>query len=147
MLSKLSKTRLEKLIKYMESRPKSAAKHFSMKSWFNHDSDHDIKVGTVITAKHLHACGTSACAMGYAATMPYFRKLGLSVKQGAWGAYLHFNGNEDRTFDQVQQLFDITFDQACDLFGADKADRSPQSWAKRARRLVKKWESEVACAV
>lgn len=69
------------------------------------------------------SCGTRACSMGFAATMPVFQALGLSLKM--------FHDPFDRQYgiitlttaddiyereDAAAQLFGITADQARDLF-------------------------------
>lgn len=138
MLSALAKRRLTKLIVFMEKLPRKAAAHFDMTSWCDHkgdDHEHDGK--KVLTRKDLFNCGMTACAGGWAATMPYFQRLGLRLEPHELRikGYLALGGG------MLSETFAISYDQACELFGSDQEDKSPKQWAKRARKLLKEWDT------
>src|SRR5688572_29906761 len=103
-LSKLAVRRLTKLADYMEKLPKSAAKHFDMGAWFSHRGDHDHAIGRWVERDTLNYCGTTACALGWAATVPAFRRAGLVVE----AMQLASNHNEN---------------VACEFFDIDTGDK------------------------
>lgn len=139
-MDKVTKRRLEKLIEFMESLPKSANEHFSMRAWFQHngpDDEHGFDVGEVeIKAKHLTMCGTSACALGWAATMPYFRRLGLKAVYGEWGSELRFDGAL-LSSDSTDPLFNLSSEESEALFGSFVDVATPKQWAMCARKIVR----------
>lgn len=145
-LSKKTKARLMKLVKFMESLPKSAEKHFNMAAWFAHDGDHELKYGRRVTRTLLKDCGTTACALGWAATIPYFKRLGLTVKHGGIVGTLVYRGEGGCDYEEIEEcdkpLFGIDKDQWVALFGATTTVTTPQQWAARTRELIKQWEGK-----
>ncbi len=133
-ISKLAKRRILKLCDYMESLPPESAKHFSMKTFVSHNGDHDHELGNVLKLKDLHTCGTSACALGYAVTSPYFRRAGLFFSADL----LHIEGSHE-VFD-TDSIETGDFKGWDQLFESWNKDKTPKSWARRVRRLVAKWE-------
>lgn len=128
-LSKLAVRRLTKLADYMAKLPKSAERHFNMRYWFLHDgADHFHDVGAYITPTVLKFCGTSACAMGWAATIPSFKKAGLVVEAVKSSA---------KPFDRGMKFFDLSAYHFLELFGSDNNDKTPKTWAKRCRAFIK----------
>ena len=125
-LSKLAVYRLTKLANYMQALPKSADKHFDMNAWFWHNDKHDhgFKSGQPITRHDLTLCGTTACAMGWAATIPAFNQAGLKVDQ--WGSLSILPG----------RFFDITDFEAHRLF-FDFGIKTPKEWARRCHQFIK----------
>lgn len=124
--------RLEKLIEYMEGLPKEANRHFSMDTFLEHHGDHKHKAPRS-KRDLLHSCGTTACAMGWAATMPYFQKLGLSFrKNGRIGG-----------IDVIARLMSYEWQE---LFGGYNRDRTPKQWAKRARKCLLRYQAEAKAA-
>lgn len=140
-ITKVGARRLRKLCDYMESLPKSANKHFSMWGFYEHDGEgHHHAIPAVPRVEDLHSCGTTACALGWAMTVPSLRKAGLELDicppywEGDTPSYEVLNGEE---------VFGLDNYGAWDaLFGGDRKDRTPKAWAKRVRKLLKKWESE-----
>lgn len=143
-LSRKTVKRLTTLIEFMEKLPKSANKHFDMSAWFRHigTHSHGIMNNKPIPANALKHCGTTACALGWAATIPAFRRAGLKVYAIETGA-----GNAERSkrffgINEYQQraLFDYGLE-----FDGTPGDRevihTPKQWAKRARRLLSEWRS------
>lgn len=139
MLSKLAVRRLTKLADYMEKLPKAAEKHFSMQAWFRHDGEHPfLKDGESPQKKHYFDCGTSACALGWAATMPYFRKAGLKIFYGDAGGDISFRGCSVFCDDTATSgLFELDEHQSRMLFGPSGNIRTPKQWAKLCRRFVR----------
>lgn len=130
--------RLLKLIDFMDKLPRSATKHFYMGCWFKHNADHDHGIGEYITKDALEHCGTTACALGWAAIVPGFKKAGLRVPAQAFGP---------EPITAAVKFFEIDDDQAYALFnpgryGSSPVPDTPKQWAKRARRLVREWEAE-----
>lgn len=144
-LSKQAKARLLKLCALLESLPPVAEKHFDMTDWFRHKGKrhrHGLSDGDLIDRKHLTTCGTSACALGWASTMPYFRDLGLrmSYSKNA-GVSFYFDGTsavEGGIFGAAASAFDLTSDQAV-LFFRDIGAATPKQWAQQTRQIIKQW--------
>lgn len=132
-LSKIAKRRLTTLIRFMSSLPRSANRHFDMESWFSHSGDHEIK--GAITQRIMRDCGTTACALGWACTIPSFRKAGLHLEVGfrapMYGGVIGLSS--------ATRFFEITGLQSLDLFDGTIEDKTPKQWAKRARGLLKQW--------
>jgi hypothetical protein len=80
------------------------------------------------------SCGTSACALGWATTIPEFRKLGLRlVRSRVTNAYVNFKSNHPLFFDDhavdphgtsfyaAQRLFGLTNEEAEVLFSPGRS--------------------------
>lgn len=134
-LSKLAIKRLTILRDFMRKLPKSAEDHFDMIAWYKHeglDHNHLAKDGT-ITCKTLTGCGTSACAAGWAATIPSFRRAGFKYRPGALTD--GFTMTPERFFD-LESTDDGIY-VADDIFYAYDIS-TPKEWAKRATEILKK---------
>lgn len=137
-ISKIGFRRLHKLADYMHGLPKSANKHFDMKTFFNHENpEHEHLIPDAPTVKDLHTCGTSACALGWAMTVPAFRRAGLVYDGDMVDGALKVFGMPDWWDDDEVDYWET-------LFGGDNNDKTPKAWAKRARKLLKKWEAKAA---
>src|SRR5260221_3731316 len=82
MLSKIAVRRLRKLADYMDSLPREAAEHFDMKSWLANigkDSEHGLRSTQQVGIRELSYCGTTACALGWACTIPSFKRAGVRL--------------------------------------------------------------------
>lgn len=143
MLSKQAERRLTKLVNFMASLPRSANQHFDMSSWFvvmEHEPDeHGLHTGRAVTSRDLSLCGTSACALGWAATMPSFKRAGLSMDSVM--ATPNFKGRH-YGLEAAKAFFDIDLLQAHNLFAGVNKDRTPKQWARRARKLIRRWKKE-----
>jgi hypothetical protein len=128
MLSKLAVRRLTKLADYMAKLPPQARKHFRMSSWFDHSGADKHPIGRFITAKDLSYCGTTACALGWAATVPSFRKAGLKVEV----AHTFSAHNESI----ARRFFGLDRNQVGEIFGA-LSKRTPKEWAKHCRKFLR----------
>lgn len=86
-------------------------------------------------------CGASACAFGWACTIPSFKKAGLHLvkERDRWGEegfiyYPKYNGQSG--FSAAQEFFNITEDEAEILFSEENPNSAKQA-AKRIEKLVK----------
>jgi len=137
MLSKLAVRRLTKLADYMDGLPREANKHFYMGDWFIHGGEHQHRFSKrAITRRDLEFCGTSACAMGWAATIPAFRKAGLSV---APNGNLLLAGYQPKgsLFEITDRFFDIEREHSEHLFSGRLQVKTPKRWAARCRKFLR----------
>lgn len=142
-ISTLAKRRVLKLVEFMEKLPPSANKHFDMDTWCSHDGEaHEhLQPGDSVSQSDVMTCGTTACAAGWAATMPYFRRLGLELRWDGFDAAMFVKGRRDTMFSEVPRLFDLDLQRAEELFAGTNTDKTPKAWAKRARKLIKEWSA------
>lgn len=127
MNRKVAIRRLTVLRNFMRSMPKSAQKHFYMGAWFRHTApdDHDhVPRDKPITRKALEGCGTSACAAGWAATIPTFNRAGF-----------RFSRLDGFTI-EPEAFFGLRYRYADMLFYSTSI-RTPKGWAKQADKVLK----------
>jgi hypothetical protein len=82
------------------------------------------------------SCGTSACALGWATTMPVFRRLGLRLVKNAYGlGAVCMAGQDtvtagiDTSFNAAAEVFKLDDEEAEFLFGPERdycGDESPR---------------------
>jgi hypothetical protein len=131
MLSKLAVRRLTKLADYLDSLPRSQRKHFDMRKWFSHTGNHEHEIGEHVKPGALKHCGTTACALGWAATVPSFYKAGLRIPTGIAGGSWEPIGI-------ASEFFEIEENDAAVLFFDCAVDiRSPKQWAKHCRKFLR----------
>jgi len=129
--------RLTKLAELLESL--KPGKHFDMETWGEHNADeppHLDKNGKP-------GCGSVACALGWAACLPSFRKAGLKVEyaDGVYGnpvwvpTYKGFTGEIAGA-----EFFGIDWNEAYDLFVPDNMDQTPKQVARNVRKLIKAYQ-------
>lgn len=85
--------------------------HFDMCQVFVQSSQ--AAADTVVSPEHFHKCGTAACAIGYAASDPWFQERGLviTVCEGtAWG---------DIDTARAMEILGLDVRQFADIFHAD----------------------------
>ena len=129
-------------------------KQFNICKWVGHDWK----------GKPDLSCGTVACAMGWATTMPLFRKLGLRLDlapdPAVWadvviktksGVYVARDG-----YESARTLFDIDDDTATSLFSGseyrrdertgevDTQEVTPKRVAKKIRKVVAEYKRKRA---
>lgn len=88
------------------------------------------------------SCGTTACALGWAATMPTFRRLGLYLNVYGTPELPGARGREwweSPAIVAASRLFSITTNQAGMLFAPDEdeEDATPKYVARKIERFVK----------
>lgn len=131
--------RLLRLAEFLEALP---PKRFDYCKWVGTDWLGDAEL----------SCGTTACALGWATTMPEFRKLGLRLETEsfAWvsnnrrGVVVDMK-NERRGSDAAMRVFALTHHEACFLFlpeyyymkkTSPGRGARPKTVAKHIRRFV-----------
>lgn len=127
--------RLSLLARVLDRVPRE---HFDLHGFADH-----LKVSPekISAARHLTTCGTTACACGWAATIPSFRKAGLKITEWFSGdtGTISFHGNTSSA--AVCAFFGLTWPQASRLFWADQYPknkrRSPRAVAARIRAMLK----------
>ena len=89
------------------------------------------------------SCGTSACALGWAATMPEFQALGLRIRsKKGFNAYVGLEGVEAPSFaapyKAAKKIFDLKEGDAEYLFAPEDDDYaySPVQVARKIRWFV-----------
>lgn len=126
-LSLTAKRRIRKLITFMRSLPKSANKHFNMASFFSHTGAGHCHVakGEAINRKAVMGCGTSACAAGWAATIPEFKRAGFIYEHGSGFsiAPAKFFDIDWKTDDALFYNFDVN---------------TPKEWARHAELVLRR---------
>lgn len=87
-----------------------------------------------------HACGTTACAIGWACALPEFKEEGLSWEAGgAMPLYTWGDGHFRTGWDAVEKFFNIDYGQARHFFGSEKYNRHahPEQVAGRIEAVVR----------
>lgn len=137
-LEKKGRDRLLKLASFLAKKKQ----HFNMWNWFSHNSQdgHEHDFGPKLTAEALTHCGTAACALGWAATMPFAKRENVCYLPGKGfrvGKKLVYG------WQASQRLFGLDFNQHLALFEQwDRGEETdPKAWAKRCRRLVREWSA------
>ena len=142
------KKRLLKLVELLEKLPR---KRF----------DYDHWVGSDWKGKPDLSCGTTACAFGWATTIPSFRKAGLHLQSGYDYTDVIFKGR--RGFWAASEFFGLSEEEAENLFSpegsayymietpfetpssylkdAPGSDATPKQVAKHIRRFLK-WKEK-----
>lgn len=123
--------RLLKLAKFLRTRV--PVERFNMATWAgNHDISFNEEMGL--------DCGTSACAMGWATTIPAFKKLGLTLKSigrpGSCEAQLQYR--DLISFDAAAEFMGLTSSQTKHLFAPSYYEEypTPSDVAARIEQLV-----------
>jgi hypothetical protein len=84
------------------------------------------------------ACGTVACAAGWATTIPAFRKVGLRFGGAPDCALIVFRGHERNggTYVALSAFFEIALDETFVLFSPDEGHETPKQVARNIERFV-----------
>jgi len=122
--------RILKLADFLESLPR---KRFDFSIW----------VGNEWKGAPDLSCGTTACALGWATTLPLFRRLGLRLSpRTRWPILNHRSMiRGDAPFRKLFGLSEATFDRLFrplfdEMSGCLGQNATPKQWAKHARRIV-----------
>jgi len=119
--------RLMKLADFLDTVPR---KHFDMNIYVEgiRTGDGEYKIDGLIN----HECGTSACALGWACTMPEFRKAGLRLS-GSMPIYKNWDEQS-----AAKRFFGITEKEAETLFYSHW-DAGPKAAATRCRKVAARY--------
>lgn len=133
--------RLLKLADFLETVPR---KNFDYSTLAG--SDWDGK-------KDFISCGTQGCALGYAASMPAFRKIGLRLSlTESYGdspsAVVHMKNVDsdeadgDQLYSAVEEVFGLNIDETDFVFNMymGQPESTPKQVAKKIRKFVTKRE-------
>ena len=137
-LSKLAVERLTKLADFMDALPAAAAGHFTMRSWMRHDGLHDF-APEVITEAALMDCGTTACAAGWACSVPEFRAAGFGMERRVVEGRTYWipKFGEDKDDDAVMSFFDLDGWDTNDYLFHSYDIASPHEWAEHCRQFIR----------
>jgi hypothetical protein len=128
----VSNKRLLKLAAFLRTLPR---KRFNYKHWVGNDWKGE---------PDLMSCGTAACALGWATTIPLFRKEGLRLRAYSNGGgapmLLDKEGEETSHYDAGARVFGITNEESHYLF----SDNSGIGWDATPKQVAKKIENFVA---
>lgn len=127
----MNKERLLKLAAILDKVPR---KHFDIQTYFHGD------------VAQPHQCGTTACAMGYAALDRGFKRAGLKLVKREYNAgeyTVRYGIDEGVTV--AKKFFQIDYNEADSLFGGmgylygrDSYAVTPKMVARKIRKLVAK---------
>ena len=133
MNTKIRQSRLTTLADYLEKLPPN--RKFNMRTWGTHPHNAGH------TPQEKNYCGTSACALGHAAMIPKFERLGLTMNwyqpfsDGSgfdWVAEVTYKDESDSYAGQL--FFGLTGREAYNLFLATRSTRNKT--IKKLRRLA-----------
>lgn len=154
-LNQVGARRLETLAAFLHALPRKA---FDIGSWLeapdSNDNSREIfatlfnknsSIKTSLDPAVVHSCGASACALGWAATIPEFRRAGLTMSFGRFSSVPAFG--DLYAFDAASKFFHLSDDwsrekdsMAYSLFGPDsygEQNVTPKIVAQRIRKLLK----------
>lgn len=138
MLSKQTIRRLTVLCDFMEKLPPEAKEHFDMSDYFftNHVPGEGFS-GRVKTSE-LYQCGTQACALGWAATVPSFKRAGLYI-DGYDEMVKLDNKMVMCAATAAMEFFGLDSQQEGHVFGGGIGNiKTPKQWARMCRRFIAK---------
>ena len=157
----MNKSRLLTLAAFLEALPRKA---FSLKAWViekknsycgEEELDENV-VAKLFTAKRnmkngltptqMISCGTTACAVGWAGSIPAFKKEGfcIYVNEERMVAIPRFQ--EYKNWYAVKAFFDISYWESHKLFSIsyyDQKDPTPKQVAKVIRKFVAQAQQNV----
>lgn len=143
MKDEVKKNRLMSLYALMAGLP---SRVIDMDGWRSTEDGHDpsndeleLAVSAVKATKT--ACGTTACALGFACSAPEFIKEGLVWEKDRWDQY-HPTFDGYFNFEAAEEFFGISIDRSEKLFGSiddHETGTHKQIFLRRLRKyLVKK---------
>lgn len=128
----MNQERLERLATALERIAKRPLKNmrFNLREW-----------RSTGLKKNTNGCGTAACAVGYACTLPSFKKEGLYLGDENESSYAGPMFDGHRCWDAVSVFFNLSYSTSMYLFSADYYARwqrdKPQAVAKRIRQFIR----------
>jgi hypothetical protein len=146
------------IARFMRRLPRDADEHFVMESWFEHNGSQHLEGGLLhgkpvenLTSKDLLNCGTTACAAGWAASMPAIKALGFCLRPGAvligessGSVQIAYAGKIE--WDAIEAFFGDVPEDDLDRLFMDVADcaSTPADWADLAEELVAEHGAKVS---
>jgi len=127
------KRRLLRLADFLDNLPEEK---FDISSWVDNDWKGRANL----------SCGSTACSLGWAATIPAFRKAGLVMKRNKYDSNFKFipvlkdmPGNIDNTFIAGKEIFGLSRGEFNHLFVPEYAltyNATPKQAAEHIRNFV-----------
>jgi hypothetical protein len=103
---------------------------FHLDKWVDR-TDHNFETPReVIKSLQKKGCGTTACAVGWAATIPEFRELGLNLRFADWGidvTYKDFDGGSTA----AMAFFKLSIEEVDELFMPSAYTRNDEKPSKK----------------
>ena len=135
---------LAKLLRRLS--PNNARRHFDMDAWvYQHDSEDEPApvIPSKPTSKNFLTCGTTACALGWAATIPALQAAGLRMRRRVdwtWGGLAphhlpQYKGSTGTV--AAARLFGIDQDAAEYLFAGTEFAKTPKKVALLIDKVIK----------
>lgn len=121
--------RLLKLAAFLEALPK----HLFNYCWFCNSWN-----VTNLSPEKATACGTTACALGWATAIPSFRKLGLKLLRGSVVITPPDSDYQKAGAVAAAHVFHMPNDEACDMFINGKNGTTLATISKGIREYVAK---------
>jgi len=84
------------------------------------------------------SCGTTACAMGFAAISGQFERAGLAYHYASMVFLFHFKGKNMNGYEAAQNLFSINYDTATRLFSPTAYPNSQIEGAEGERAVARR---------
>jgi hypothetical protein len=131
--TKVGNRRLLKLATFLKTVPPH---RFNYAHWAGNDWKGDPNL----------TCGTTACALGWATAMPFFRRLGLHLKRDVFGTRPYVSVGEWDEEDAAGIIFGLTGEESRFLFFpgefydgryAPAVDATPKMVARHIEEFVK----------
>lgn len=125
---KIGNRRLLKLAALLRSLPR---KRFDYSKWVGEDWK---------GAQNL-SCGTTACALGWATTIPSLRRVGLRMQQDSMGGYVVLDGiNSSDSWEAGAKVFSLSMEESEYLFtlDSDEDKSTPKQAARKIENFVKR---------
>lgn len=135
--------RLQKLADKLKTVPRDK---FDIEVWMDGLTHYDNLWCAKPNGKVLGDCGTTGCAMGWACTIPSFKRAGL--KYNVVKGCLTYKGNT--YLDAAVAFFKIDRETATSLFldsGYNKHNPTPKQVAKKIEKGIKKYERQKTTTV
>lgn len=129
----MSRERLERLASLLDT---VKPEHFNLTGWYTGR----YTATAEFTPDNIQGCGTTACAVGWACTIPEFRNAGLYMTQRNAPAFEALEG-----YEAVSRFFEIDADKTRWLFSpvpySIEEYKDPAAVATRIRELLDRGQS------
>ncbi len=143
-MSTITTRRLALLADKLRSLPRGRFNAFDLSAWLQMDTSHNLDgimdergdLKPDLTPKQMNECGATACAFGWACTIPQFRRAGLTLDAGC--GVPRFGGQTG--YSAAEEFFRVTPDIAEWLFDPEQYScedhTRPSAVVKRIERYI-----------
>lgn len=126
-------TKIKRLRELADLLDRVPERKFNMNTWAN-ELPHDLD------PMKEDECGTTACVLGWATTLPFARKLGARIEPMGWGVGIVRTHASDLPREAARELFGLTDFEQTALFYCGRS-MSPTGKAAQIRSLCSKLEA------